>query len=299
MTVTSTPNEWTAPDGTIFSYSQWPARTPVPRAILVAVHGLSGAALDYEPLGRHLSTHGISTFAMELRGQGNDPVFRRRGDLARIDDWFLDLRAFLALVRANYPSLPIYCYGESMGAALLTRFLAQADDEEQPAGLILASPVVAIPHQATWGQGMIFRFLNSFLPSLRINVRKLTKPKPHQPPALVTRDEVHRKWFETAPHRLDRFTIRFFKCLHDLIDGCFAAAPLVSVPVLVIYAQHDVFISPARVEGFYSLLGSKDKELYLFPEAYHLLLHDHDKTHALARVEAWLCAHLVAAAWNH
>jgi acylglycerol lipase len=299
MTFSGIQHTWTAPDGAIFAYSQWQARTSVPRAILVAVHGLSGAALDYEPLGRHLSTHGITTFAMELRGQGNDPVFRRRGDLASIDDWYGDLRAFLALVRATYPRVPVYYYGESMGAALLTRFLAGADDEDQPAGLVLASPVVAIPRKATWGQGMIFRFLNSFLPSLRLNVRKLTKPKPNQPPAYVTRNEAHRKWFETAPHRLDRFTIRFFKCLHDLIDGCFAAAPHIRVPVLVIYAQNDIFISPSRVEGFFTLLGSNDKQLYLFPEAYHLLLHDNDRAHALAQVETWLSSHLVAAAWNH
>ena len=211
MTFTSTAHDWTAPDGVVFSCSEWASKTPTPRAILVAVHGLSGAALDFEPLGRHLSSHGVTTLAMELRGQGNDPVFRRRGDLEHIEDWFEDLRAFLALVRAANPGVPLFYYGESMGAALLTRFLAVAREEEQPEGLILASPVVAIPHQATWGQGMIFRFLTSFLPSLRINVRKLTKPKPNQPPAYVTRNEAHRKWFETAPHRVDRFTRPLFQ----------------------------------------------------------------------------------------
>jgi alpha-beta hydrolase superfamily lysophospholipase len=296
MIFTSTQHNWTASDGAVFPYSEWTSTTP-PRAILVAVHGLSGAALDYEPLGRHFADLGITTLALELRGQGNDPVPRRRGDLRQFEDWFVDLRAFIALVRSQNPGLPIFYYGESMGAAILTRFLAQADPHDQPAALILASPVVALPRRATWWQGFLFRFFLFFLPTLRINVRKLTKPKPNQPPAYVTRDEIHRKWFETVPHRVDHFTIRFFRCLHELIDGCFAAAPLIRVPVLVLYAKHDIFIAPARVEEFFSRLGSADKELGFFPEAYHLLLHDHDRAQVLARIEHWLSGHLAASQW--
>jgi alpha-beta hydrolase superfamily lysophospholipase len=89
---------------------------------MIAVHGLSGAALDYEPLGSHLARDGIATYALELRGQGNDPVPQRRGDLERIEDWYADLRAFFVLVRGQHPGVPAYDYGESMGAALLPDF---------------------------------------------------------------------------------------------------------------------------------------------------------------------------------
>jgi acylglycerol lipase len=292
MTPTCARHDWTAPDGATFSYSQWSSAHQPPRAIVVAVHGLSGAALDYEPLGRPLAPHGITTLAVELRGQGNDPFPTRRGDLVQIEDWYADLRAFLALVQGEHPGTPLYYYGESMGAALLTRFLAQAAPSDQPAGLILASPVVALPRRAEPWQRWLFRLLLWLRPTFRVNVRKLAKPKNGQPPALVTRDESHRRWFETAPHRLDRYTLRFFRCLHDLIDGCFDAAPRLRVPVLVIYAAHDVFIPPARVEEFFALLGSRDKQLRLFPEAYHLLLHDHDSAAALAEIEGWLLARL-------
>jgi alpha-beta hydrolase superfamily lysophospholipase len=58
----------------------------------------------------------------------------------------------------------------------------------------------------------------------------------------------------------------------------------------VIYAANDVFIPPARVEEFFDRLGSGDKERELFPESYHLLLHDFDKVQALNRIENWLNA---------
>jgi acylglycerol lipase len=289
-------HSWQTPDRETFSYSEWEAQisTGSLRAVLVAVHGLSGAALDYEPLGRHLAAHGITTLAMELRGQGNDPFQTRRGDLEKIDDWFVDLHAFFEKVHKMHPGVPIYYYGESMGAALLTRFVAQAAEEDQPAGLILASPVVALPGRPTWWQEVVFRFFLWVQPQHRIDVRKFSKGKKDEPPKYVTRDESHRQWFETASHKLDRFTIRFFKCLHDLISGCFAAAPLIKIPVLVIYAAHDIFIPAQKVEEFISRLGSRDKESGFFLEAYHLLLHDHDKTLVLARVETWLLSHLEA-----
>lgn len=287
MTTTCTQHEWNAPDGETFSYSSWGAE-PQPRAVVVAVHGLSGAALDFEPLGRHFEKHRIATFAPELRGQGNDPRPVRRGDLARIEDWFADLSAFFSFVRCRYPDAQIYYYGESMGAALLTRFLAQAREVDQPAGLVLASPVVAMPSKPSWWQELLFRFFLRVRPSHRIDVRKFTKRDRDKPSKWVTRDEAHRRWFETAPHKIDRYTVRFFKCLHDLISGCFEAAPKIHVPVLVVYAANDVFIPPTRVEQFFARLGSHGKELRFFPESYHLLLHDHDKAEVLDRIEAWL-----------
>jgi alpha-beta hydrolase superfamily lysophospholipase len=289
MTTTCTRHDWQAPDGETFSYSLWalPAGER-PRAVVIAVHGLSGAALDFEPLGRHLVGQSIVTVALELRGQGNDPRHPRRGDLAGIDDWFRDLTAFFSLVRSRWSDAQIYVYGESMGAALVTRFLAQAPEIDQPAGLVLASPVVAIAAKLSWWQEQVFRLLHRMRPTHRINVRTFTRLKKDEPPKLVTRDEAHRQWFETAPHKLDCFTLRFFKNLRDLIDGCLEAASKIRVPVLVVYAAHDIFIPPGEVEKFFARLGSREKELRFFPDSYHLLLHDHDKADALERIEAWL-----------
>ena len=117
---------------------------------------------------------------------------------------------------------------------------------------------------------------------------KVAKPKKGGSPTYVTRDEAHRRWFETAAHRLDAISIRFFKCLHDLISGCLDAAPAIQVPTLVVYAGHDVFIPAVKVEAFFALLGSRDKECELFADSYHLLLHDHDRAQVLSRVERWL-----------
>ena len=61
-----------APDGTRFPYSVWknPKSEAAPRAVILAVHGLSGAASDWRPLGEHFQKRGIPVYAYELRGIG-------------------------------------------------------------------------------------------------------------------------------------------------------------------------------------------------------------------------------------
>jgi len=295
MTTTCAQRQWTTPDGETFPYSVWEAAASPPRAMVIAVHGLSGAALDYEPLGSHLAGEGMITYALELRGQGNDPVPARRGDLVSLEEWFADLRAFFALVRAQHPGIPCYYYGESMGAALLTRFLVQAEKAEQPDGLILASPVIIVPGNPSWLRRVIFHLCLFVAPSGRVDVSKYTKRREEDDPKYwVTRDLAHRDWFMTAPHRITSFTFRFFKCLFELLNGCMEAASRISVPVLVIYPKNDVYITAATVEAFIARLGSRDKESELFPESYHLLLHDYDKAQALGRIERWLRARVSA-----
>ena len=184
-----------------------------------------------------------------------------------------------------------------MGAAVLIRFLAQAQKTELPDGLVLASPVVSVPGKPSFWKQLVFHFFISFQPARRVDVSKYTKREDRNDPAKwVTRDEAHRRWFETAPHKLDSYTFRFFKCLFDLIGGCFEAAPKIKTPVLVVYAANDVFIPPAQVEQFFALLGSSDKQLQFFPESYHLLLHDYDKAQALKHIEEWLMRHLTVTA---
>jgi alpha-beta hydrolase superfamily lysophospholipase len=154
--------------------------------------------------------------------------------------------------------------------------------------------VVEVPSTPSLWQELIFRFFFFVAPTYRINVGKYVERTDQDSWNWVTRDEAHRQWIKTAPHRLTRFTVRFFHNLRALITGCFDAAPKIEVPVLVLYAANDIYIKPARVEAFFARLGSHEKELQFFPESYHLLLHDYDKSEALARIEDWLLRQIEA-----
>ena len=93
-------NDWVSFDGKTMPWRAWsvpPGREP--EGIVIAVHGLSGATSDFWPLGEHLAKNGITTYAYELRGQGNDPVVENRGDIDQAGTWLRDLSTFHRLVK--------------------------------------------------------------------------------------------------------------------------------------------------------------------------------------------------------
>jgi acylglycerol lipase len=89
--------DWRAPDGEFFPCEQW---LPRGKAVgtLICVHGLSGAATDFEPLCEAVTQAGFASFALNLRGQGSDPRRRRRGAFLDLNSLAIDIAAFLPLV---------------------------------------------------------------------------------------------------------------------------------------------------------------------------------------------------------
>ncbi len=275
---------WVAPDGSRFGVRTWlPARCP--RLVVIAVHGLSGATSDFQPLGAHLARRGVAVYAFELRGQGLDPQVDRRGNLADLGDCVRDLGAFTSLVRARHPHARLIYYGESMGAMLCLHAVGKPG-APAVAGLILASPVIDIQNPTTWWQTALFRTGLVFTPQHRLDFAELGKSQSVD--ARLTRDEAYQAGLETAPHAISKFSLRFIDTLFRHIQGSPEAARAVTMPTLVLYDGHDLFIKPAQVERVVALMPTPDKTLRFFPDSYHLLLHDNDRDKVLAEIDRWL-----------
>ena len=280
-----TAQSWVSRDEQTFRYTVWPPLedTTSPRAVIVAVHGLSGAASDFRPLGAYAAAHGVITYAYELRGQGNDPVSARRGDIKDPRLWLADLADFTRLVQHRHPGLPLYYYGESMGSLIVLHATALPSIQDSIDGLILASPVVRIKNSLSWWQTLLFRISIRLAPSYRVSFARQNTPPPR-----ITRDDAYQQWLQQAPHTITRFSLRLLGHIGRLMQQSDDVAAQLTLPVLVLYAGQDVLVTPEAVEQFYRLIASADKEKHLFPESYHLLLHDYDKDQVLDAIGAWL-----------
>ncbi|OAI41892.1 hypothetical protein AYO41_05110 [Verrucomicrobia bacterium SCGC AG-212-E04] len=255
------------------------------RVVVIAVHGLSGASLDFKPLGMHLARRGTAVYAFELRGQGLDPQVDRRGNLANLDDCVRDLGAFTTLVRARHPRTKFVYYGESMGA-MLCLYAVAAPGRPAVDGLILASPVIDFERSINWWQTALLRTGLILTPQHRLDFAELGKSQ--APEAHITRDRAYEASLETAPHALSKYSLRFIDTLFRHIRGSRDAARAVTVPTLVLYAGHDVFIKPPQVERIVATMPARDKTLRFFPTSYHLLLHDYDRDKVLREIDRWL-----------
>ena len=127
-----------ARDGTRLPLRRWEAEGK-PRAVIVALHGMSDYSNAFDMPGRFWARQGITTLAYDQRGFGkNDSA----GIWAGAEMMRADLNDAVAAARARYPGVPVYVLGESMGGAVVLTSLADDEPKLNADGVILAAPAV-------------------------------------------------------------------------------------------------------------------------------------------------------------
>ena len=290
------PATWSAGDGKSLPYSHWPATAPgtadAPKAVLVCVHGLSGAASDFWPLGQELPKRGVTVYAIELRGQGRDPDLTARGDIRGRHEWMRDLREFSSLVSAEHPGVPIFWLGESMGSLIALHTLTDGPREEsaRPRGLILLSPAVALRQELPRWKGYLARAASRVAPGYRIPLEKLD---PAQVPGMrITSVSTQASQAPLTPHLVHAHSLRLLREVHAFMAGSEGAAARLELPVLVLYTPNDPVASRKQIENWFDAIASLDKTPLFYSEDYHLILHDHHRWQATSEIGDWLLGHV-------
>jgi len=286
MTDHLSPLTYQTRDGERFAYEAWLPEGE-PRGVMVAFHGLSGASDDFEPLGESLSQQGWAVYAPNLRSQGHDPRPERRGNHGNFEVLVDDFEDFTAYVSRQHPGQPIIETGESMGAMLLIhRHARAAKPEPQVRAIVLLAPVVDLKFEVQPWQRLLFKTLTTVAPGYRAKVDNYADRQPEKP--RMTRDDAYQRRLDEADHRLPELSLRFVGGLTRAIERAPKAATRVELPVYVAYGGHDIFIAPHQVEAFAEKIGSRDLTLRLYPESYHLLLHDYDAEQVMEELQPWL-----------
>ncbi len=277
---------WTTRDGKTLPCKHWPESPKPAGAVLICIHGLSGAASDFWPVGESFPAKSFAVYGMQLRGQGHDPDRKNRGDIRSARQWREDLLDFTALVQRRHPEVPVYWFGESLGALITIDATASLPEGQKTvSGIILTSPVVALRDnlRPAFGKNLILRTLLRLWPAKRISLEAMGNSE-----VQVTSTTTHRGQMEQTEHYVKNFTVRLFGEVEKLIRQSAAAARRITVPVLVFYTPNDALTPHEGVERFFASVASGDKTSVFFPESYHLILHDRDREEALQRLSAWL-----------
>ena len=282
---------WTSGDGQSFPYTRWGASSQ-PQTVIVAVHGLSGAASDFKPLGEYFTNRSTAVYSYALRGQGNDPREDKIGDIKDPSLWYSDLDTFITLVRAKNPRARLFLYGESLGGLISMHGMETLSDENRNAirGLILSSPVVSLKDRdkASKLKYAMLKSAITLMPRRKISLEKLAGDKTDMK---ITGDTDHRENIRGTPHAVDKFSFRLLGTLEKMIDGSQDKAGNIEKPILVLYPAHDLLTTAEDVEKWFDALQTTDKEKYLFPKSYHMLLHDKERGGVLETLRGWLGRH--------
>lgn len=271
---------WDGHDGERFPGLVWESVAET-RAHVLCIHGLSGAAADFGPLGRRLSAQGLTVWAVNLRGQGNDPDQTRRGHFLDPREWRADLAAF---ADRRLGGRPLHLVGESMGS--LVSVDAVAHGALRPERLILSVPVTEtrapIPG---WMVGLL-RGASNVVPRLKLSPLRFVHGKTSIP--RLTSDDAYMAYLQNIPHRVGGFTLEFLSRFHDLMQEASRNAGRIDVPTLMLSAGRDVFIRPEQSRAFFERIAARQKEYVFYPDSHHLLWHDVDTDDVLDRITRWI-----------
>lgn len=248
-------------DGLKLPLRHWDADHP--RAIIVALHGMSDYANAFDMPARWWRSQGITTYAYDQRGFGSSP---HQGLWAGGDALRGDIADFVAAAHEKHPGLPVYVLGESMGGAVA---LSAAASEEPPAaqGIILVAPAVwsradmpALYRVGLWTAAHTVPWLKLSGRGLHLwpsdNLDMLRK---------LARDPLFQH--ETRADAVYG--------LVDLMDEArHAPAELRQPPpILLVYGEKDQIIPRPPTEAVAVALGSR-AEVRHYPYGYHMLLRD-------------------------
>jgi alpha-beta hydrolase superfamily lysophospholipase len=286
--------QWQAADGKRLPFQRWPAAARnlprSPKAVLVCVHGLSGAASDFWPLGQELPAKDIIVYGVQLRGQGNDPDANRRGDIRNAKEWRRDLIEFHDLVTAKHGRTPVFWLAESMGALIAMHTLV-----EQPApparirGVVLLSPAVGLRDRVPPWKYLAVRAAGVIAPGKRVSLTAFDEERVRA--MRITSDTTQASQAPKTPHFVNLQSLRLLRGIEKMMSSSDEAGRRLTLPILVLYTAHDPVSSREQVESWFMQIASEDKARLFFPNDYHLILHDNDRWEAVSQITRWILRH--------
>lgn len=258
-----TESHYVTADGVELPLRRWAPDT-TPRAVLVALHGFNDYSEAFAGFGDWLAERGILTLAYDQRGFGGSP---QTGIWPGHEVLMADIRGAIAAVEEDYPGLPVYALGESMGGAVLMS--AWVDEPLDVDGLVLVAPAV-------WGRATMPGYQTASLwifahtmPWLALTGEGIKRqPSDNiemlralgQDPMVIKRTRVDSMWG-----------------IVNLMDEALAAAQAFDAPALLLFGANDDIVPPDASERMIGALpksADTHQAIAVYPEGYHMLLRD-------------------------
>ena len=288
-------DHFTMPDGAVLPARAW-LPPSAPKAVVLALHGFNDSRDAWDIPAPAFTKAGIALYAPDQRGFGAAPA---RGTWPGVPALANDAAEILRQLRARYPGTPLYAMGESMGGALLMT-LAARPDAPQIEGWVLLSPAVWSREQMGPAMSAALWIASGLLPGLSFTgaeapVRVRASDNNEALLALVRN-----------PLTIRRTRLDTISGLTDAMDAAQAAAPALHGRTLILYGAKDTLVPETATAHAWSRLPEGTRCAY-YPNGYHLLLRDLNRTAPLNDVISWITdpgaflpsgADAAAAAWR-
>jgi acylglycerol lipase len=264
-----------ARDGTQLPLQEWDAKNP--KAVIVALHGMSDYSEAFAMPAPWWAEHGITTIAYDQRGFGRAPD---PGIWAGADAMRNDLDDCVEAAHTKFPGGPVYALGETMGGAVVLSALA-APNPPRVAGAILVAPAVWSRADMPMPYRVALFLAAHLMPWLHVSGNGLHIWPSDNVPML-------RKLSRDPLFQHDARADQVYG-LVNLMDEARRAPETLSSPppILFVYGAKDQVIPKEPTEAVIKALDGK-VTVRRYDHGYHMLLRDLDAEQIWGDVAAWV-----------
>lgn len=254
------------------------AQDTAPKALLLILHGLGEHCLWYTDMAEFLNKHGVYVFAHDHVGHGQSEGARVHVDNFQeyVDDAFLHADK----IKKDFPNTPMFVLGHSMGGLMSIAAANQRPDLFR--GVILDAPLITLDNLPPAFVVWLGRMVSNIIP--QFPVRALDSKA-------MSRDKEMVKKYEDDPlvHN-GRLKARQVATMLDAMAVEEKSLSDIEWPFLILHGEPDELTSVNGAKLMYEKAKSKDKQLKLFPDAFHQLHLELEpvKSETLNLIASWI-----------
>ncbi|MET3132252.1 lysophospholipase [Oxalobacteraceae bacterium GrIS 1.11] len=251
-----------------------------PRAVILAIHGGMAHAGDYVTPALYLRKHGIATVSFDMCGHDG----KRRVDIPGFDSFLDDAGLFLQWIKHNYPGLPIFVMGHSMGALIATHLgLGRFAGDAAIKGFILSSPyyvnAIKVPALLLMLSGVLARVA----PTMKVPLASLTELLTHDR-AITARHYADEK----DQTRATEVTVRFATALTSAQARLGGTLSGWRFPLFAVVAGEDKLADCRAAEAMLKTVAPALLSYHFYPDNYHENFNEINRDQIFGEMLTWL-----------
>lgn len=245
------------------------------KAVVCLVHGIGEHSSRYEHVAEAFNCAGYALVAMDLRGHGRSEG--KRGHAPNYESLMEDLSLLLDTGRTNYPDLPVFLYGHSLGGNLCLYYALS----RKPAlnGMIITSPLLRLAYKPPIWKTAILHLMYALHITCSIPRGIDNMAMSHD------LNVVRTKRNDPLCHGL--ITPQLAEEMLRNGNWCLDHAAEISYPILLMHGDADR-ITSADASREFAALASDQCTMKIWEGLYHELHNEREKTAVLEYVLAWL-----------
>ncbi len=245
------------------------------RAAVCLVHGMGEHSGRYGHVADRLTQAGYSVFAFDLRGHGKSPG--PRGHTPSYEALLDDVNFFLNEVDKNFPELPLFLYGHSLGGNLVLNYVIRRQPKLK--GVIVTGPWLRLSFEPPAFKVTLGKVMNKIWPSFSQSSGLDTKALSHDPKV------VHA--YENDPLVHDHISARMFIGIYQSGQWALEHASEFSLPLLLMHGGDDKIISVEASREFANKIN-ENCTLKVWDELYHEIHNEAEKEEVFKFLIDWL-----------